>query len=222
MKHNISRLLTKLILFLSIVAIAGMASCTGLTEEKATAFIDNAKTFANENKDKVADSEILKDIDSAINELNQPHRPNETAEPNIIDKIKDEVNDSYNTETPDYATRFNSYRQSKGLQPLIFTDDLNQIAQLRLVELKSNFRHASRGGYNNHLAENIAMRTGSLSNQGALSMWQNSPGHNANMLGEDYKYTGYACGGGYAIQLFTSYQTINGEPQVPPGWYWNN
>ena len=111
MKHNISRLLTKLILFLSIVAIAGMASCTGLTEEKATAFIDNAKTFANENKDKVADSEILKDIDSAINELNQPHRPNETAEPNIIDKIKDEVNDSYNTETPDYATRFNSYSQ---------------------------------------------------------------------------------------------------------------
>ena len=43
-----------------------------------------------------------------------------------------------------------------------------------------------------------------------------------NMLDTSYKYTGYAIGGGYAVQLFTEYPTINGEPQLPPSWYWDD
>lgn len=119
-----------------------------------------------------------------------------------------------------YAGIFNQYRQGKGLEPLVFTDDLNRIAVLRLAEIQKDFSHASVGGYNRHLGENIAMSTGYLSNAEALKMWENSPGHNANMLDSDYKYTGYALGNGYAAQVFASYPTINGEPQLPEGWYW--
>lgn len=120
----------------------------------------------------------------------------------------------------DFAIRFNEYRQSKGRASLIFTDDLNRIATLRLVEIKENFSHNSKGGYNNHLAENIVM--GIYNNQDALECWQGSLGHNANMLNMSYKYTGYAIGGGYAIQVFTEWVTINGEPQLPPGWYFTD
>ena len=74
-------------------------------------------------------------------------------------------------------------------------------AELRLEELKVNFSHASQGEYNKRLAENIVK--GVYSDQGALSIWGNSSGHKSNMLNSSYKYTGYAIGGGYAIQLFT-------------------
>jgi len=121
-----------------------------------------------------------------------------------------------------YAVLFNEYRQSKGLQPLEFNDDLNRVATLRLAEIKDDFSHNSIGQYNRNLAENIAMSTGFLSDSGALRMWQNSPGHNANMLDSEYKYTGYAAGGGYAVQVFTEFPTINGVPQLPPGWYFTD
>jgi hypothetical protein len=42
------------------------------------------------------------------------------------------------------------------------------------------------------------------------------------MLDKDYKYTGYAAGGGYAVQVFTEWNTVNGIPQLPPGWYFPN
>ncbi len=120
----------------------------------------------------------------------------------------------------DYANKFNQFRQLNGLQPLIFIDDLNRVATLRLQELYTNFSHSSVGGYNKHLAENInTISTGSLSNTSAFTSWQNSPGHNANMLDPNYKYTGYANGNGYAVQVFTKWITINGEPQLPPGYY---
>jgi len=119
-----------------------------------------------------------------------------------------------------YVGIFNQYRQGNGLEPLVFTDDLNRIAVLRLAEIQKDFSHASAGGHNRHLGENIAMSTGYLSNAEALKMWENSPGHNANMLDSDYKYTGYALENGYAVQVFASYPTINGEPQLPDGWYW--
>lgn len=122
----------------------------------------------------------------------------------------------------EYAKKFNEYRQSKGLPPLQFTNDLNRIAELRLKELYTNYSHNSAGMYNKHLAENIVMSTGFLGNSNALSLWQKSPGHNANMLNSKYIYTGYAIGNGYAVQLFTEYTTINGEPQLPPGWYWSD
>jgi len=131
-----------------------------------------------------------------------------------------EQNDA--TTISDYANKFNQFRQLNGLQPLAFTDDLNRIATLRLAEIKVSFSHNSVGNYNQHLGENIAMSTGFLSNSKALDIWENSPGHRANMLNSSYKYTGYAIGGGYAVQVFSEFNTINGIPQLPPGWHWTN
>jgi|WetSurMetagenome_2_1015567.scaffolds.fasta_scaffold43096_2 hypothetical protein len=132
--------------------------------------------------------------------------------------IKEFVSPS--TDIDDYVARFNEYRQSKGLASLLFTEDLNKVAALRLKEIQMSFSHNSQGNYNRHLAENIVM--GIYSNQGALECWQVSPGHNANMLDTSYRNTGYAIGGGYAVQVFTSYETLNGEPVLPPGWHWND
>jgi hypothetical protein len=119
------------------------------------------------------------------------------------------------TSLEDYENIFNQYRQENGLAPLVFTDDLNRIAALRLEELKVRFSHDSQ--YNKYLGENIV--TGIANNQGALSCWQDSPLHNANILDADYKNTGYAIGGGYAVQVFSKWTTINGIPQLPKGWY---
>jgi len=124
-------------------------------------------------------------------------------------------------QTTSFEEMFNDYRQAHGLSALIFTDDLNRMAELRLAEIQINYNHSSAGNYNRHLAENINMISfGPLSDGDAFSSWKSSPGHNANMLDPNYRYTGYANGGGYAIQLFTEYITVDGKPQLPPGWYW--
>lgn len=140
--------------------------------------------------------------------------------PTIITTKTTTTNTDNNTSVENYAIIFNEYRQSKGCSPLIFTNDLNKIAQLRLLEIKVNYNHNSIGGYNKHLAENIIK--GSYSNVVSLKCWENSSGHNANMLNNSYKNTGYAAGNGYAVQVFSSYDTINGEPQLPPGWYFDD
>lgn len=123
----------------------------------------------------------------------------------------------------DYAVMFNQYRQSRGCSALVFTEDLTRVAELRLREIQVSFNHFSVGGFNRHLAENITMISfGGLSDREAFDSWMSSPGHNANMLNPEYVCTGYANGGGYAVQVFSSYPTVNGEPQLPPGWYWDD
>ena len=107
------------------------------------------------------------------------------------------------------------------MSTLIFTDDLNKVAELRAGEIRTDFSHHSLGGYNLDLGENIAMQTFFLSDLGAFNLWCNSPGHRANMLDDSYEYTGYANRHGYAVQLFSQFETINGVPQLPPGWYWD-
>jgi len=142
------------------------------------------------------------------------------AKENIEDiDIVETVEDIFTNDTSveNYEEIFSQYRQSKGHKPLIFTDDLNRIATLRLAELKGDYSHNSKGFYNKYLGENIV--EGTYNNQATLKCWQNSYLHNANMLDKSYKYTGYAAGGGYAVQVFTEWKTINGVPQLPPGWY---
>ncbi len=125
----------------------------------------------------------------------------------------------------DYANKFNQFRQLNGLQPLIFIDDLNRVAALRLEEIKINFSHSSAGNYNQHLGENITEQTlygiGILSNSEALDAWKNSYSHRENMLNGSYRYTSYAIGGGYAIQIFSKFDTFNGIPQLPPNWHFS-
>jgi len=120
-----------------------------------------------------------------------------------------------------YNILYNHFREEYNLEPLVFTDDLNRVAALRLKEIKRDFSHDSLGNYNEHLGENIAMQTGGLlSDFQALNLWENSPGHRANMLEADYRYTGYANDGGYAVQVFSEFRTNNGVPQLPEGWFW--
>jgi uncharacterized protein YkwD len=101
-----------------------------------------------------------------------------------------------------YETLFNNFRRQNGLQPLIFDPSLNSIAATRAVEISKDFSHAGIDKYGN-LGENIAMSTGGyLSDQEALRLWENSPGHRANMLDPSYTRTGYANIRGYASQVF--------------------
>jgi uncharacterized protein YkwD len=101
-----------------------------------------------------------------------------------------------------YETIFNNFRRQNGLQPLIFDPLLNSIAASRAVEISKDFSHAGINKYGN-LGENIAMSTGGyLSDEEALRLWEDSPGHRANMLDPNYTRTGYANIKGYASQVF--------------------
>ncbi|MFC2021619.1 CAP domain-containing protein [Chloroflexota bacterium] len=205
-----------LICLFLIFSFAGVQPMTGYKDyivEKAMGFFDELK-----GEDEI-NSELDNEEQGVIGVITGESNENEGG---FIDKAIDTVDDLWETSVDDYANKFNQYRKSEGLPILEFTDDLNRVAELRLKELYTDYSHYSAGNYNEHLAENIAMSTGFLSNSDALSMWQNSPGHNANMLDSSYKYTGYAIGNGYAVQVFTEYITIDGEPQLPPGWYWTD
>lgn len=120
--------------------------------------------------------------------------------------------------TAEYEKLFNEYRMENGEKPLIFTDDLNKLAALRVEEIKIDYSHKSSGNFNNHLAENIINNINN--NEMAISWWDMSVLHKCNMLDPDFVYTGYATDHGYAVQLFSSFETVNGVPQLPPGYFW--
>ena len=70
--------------------------------------------------------------------------------------------------------------------------------------------------------ENIAMGSfnASARAENFMEMWMNSPGHRANILGEDYRYIGvgvYVTEGGevYSTQVFTSLGSTNAQPSNP-------
>jgi uncharacterized protein YkwD len=114
------------------------------------------------------------------------------------------------TSTEHYATIFNDYRKSEGLPEMTFTGDLNSIAQKRLDELHDDYSHNSAGGYNDWVGEIITDYA--RSNSEVLRIWQNSPGHYSFLISEKYKFTGYACDGCYAVQVFSEWRTLNGYP----------
>jgi uncharacterized protein YkwD len=201
-----------LVVIVVIFAFAGVQPITSYKDDA----IGKVTTFFNQQKEK---AELKLEQDNS-EQAKLATKNNETIGDSIVSKAVNIVDDSWDTSVDDYANKFNQYRRSKGLTSLQFTNDLNQLAELRLKELYKSYNHYSAGKYNEHLAENIVMSTGLLSNTDALVTWQNSPGHNENMLKSSYKYTGYAIGNGYAVQLFTEYPTINGKPQLPPGWHW--
>jgi uncharacterized protein YkwD len=107
--------------------------------------------------------------------------------------------DTKQGETKGYETLFNEYRMKNGLSPLVFSPRLNEIAQLRVEEIKKDFSHSGISKYGN-FGENIVM--GIYSDSEALKTWTNSLGHRSNMLDPGYSQTGYARSGGYAVQIF--------------------
>lgn len=98
----------------------------------------------------------------------------------------------------------NAYRQSKGLSPLIKNDLLNQIALNHSNDMAAHhlmshlgsdfstpFIRMNRVGYNfSYAGENIAAGYNYLDD--VMNAWKKSPGHNSNILNENFTDIGVA------------------------------
>ncbi len=97
----------------------------------------------------------------------------------------------------------NAQRTSQGLAALKIDDELQNVARIKAQDMVDNnyFDHNSPtygtpfqmiknfGITYKAAGENIA---GNSSNQGAVNAWMNSSGHKANILSNNYNYTGVA------------------------------
>jgi uncharacterized protein YkwD len=112
----------------------------------------------------------------------------------------------------------NAYRVQNGLNPLQISIALTQASDWMSTNMATtgNFSHTDTQGRDpsarmeafgydtaNGWGENIA--GGNATAQDTFTQWKNSPGHNANMLGANYKVIGFA-----RVQNTTSAY----------GWYW--
>ncbi len=119
-----------------------------------------------------------------------------------------------------FVTLINDYRAQSGLGPLSIDWELQASADFMSKDMgeKAYFSHNEPSGrnpwdrmcafgycYNTYKGENIA--AGYTTAQQVFTAWQNSPGHNSNMLGASYHAMGIA-------RVYTS-----GSPY---GWYWTN
>ncbi len=96
----------------------------------------------------------------------------------------------------------NLYRVNNGLKPLVYSRSLETAADGHLQDLylRNYFEHVNPDGENpgdraldagfchRYVGENIA--AGQISVPAVMEAWENSPGHNANMLTPDYVYVG--------------------------------
>ncbi len=94
----------------------------------------------------------------------------------------------------------NEFRKSKGLPGLVMRDELNVIAQKHSADMASGRKRFGHDGFKDRqkqaekkmpelreFAENVAY--GPATGKEVVTMWKNSSGHRANMLGK-YKYIG--------------------------------
>lgn len=125
---------------------------------------------------------------------------------------------SLDSEEQAFLSLINGYRANNGLGTLTISTNLNRAAHWMANDLgvnayfshtdsagRSPYERAIDCGYPQGAGENIAGGTNWDSAQSAFVAWQNSPGHNANMLGSYYKQIGIA-------RLY-----VSGSPY---GWYW--
>jgi len=104
----------------------------------------------------------------------------------------------------EYSVLFNNFRAEYGLQPLAFDSSLNELAEMRCVEISQPGGFSHEGIIQYNLGENIAMLAyQSDTNSQLIDLWADSPGHRANMLNPMYSVTGFARVGKYAVQLFS-------------------
>jgi uncharacterized protein YkwD len=131
---------------------------------------------------------------------------------------------SYNSQETAFINSINSYRASKGLQPLLISDAISEacyrhnhdMAKYKFFShysVKSDWfatnatpwtRMAASGyDYSTSKAENIAAGQGTAAL--VMSAWKASSGHNTNMLSSKYKVIG------------VSFYTLAGSPYT---YYW--
>ena len=126
--------------------------------------------------------------------------------------------DDLDSAEQEFLGLINAYRAQNGLGALTISTNLNRAAAWMTEDLATNayFSHTdSLGrspyaraidcGYPSGAGENLAAGTSWSSAQSAFNAWQNSPGHNANMLGQYYQQIGIA-----RFNL----------PGSPYNWYW--
>lgn len=119
-----------------------------------------------------------------------------------------------------FVTLLNNYRAQNGLGPIIIDSSIQAAAEWKSNDLGVNnyFAHNDLDGrdpwtrlcdfgycYNTWKGENIA--AGYTTAQSAFNAWKASPGHNANMLGVNYKVMGIA-------RVYVAGSTY--------GYYWTN
>jgi uncharacterized protein YkwD len=119
-----------------------------------------------------------------------------------------------------FVTLINTYRSQNGLGPLSIDWEMQASSDWMSADMgqKGYFSHTDSLGrdpwtrmcdfgycYNTWKGENIA--AGYATAQSVFTAWQNSPGHNANMLGANYTAMGIS-------RVYTG-----GSPY---GWYWTN
>lgn len=134
--------------------------------------------------------------------------------------------DALDSEEQAFLGMINSYRASNGLGALTISTNLNRGAAWMAQDLADNnyFSHTdSLGrspyaraidcGYPSGAGENLAAGTSWNSASAAMSAWQASPGHNANMLGQYYQQIGiaryYKAGSQYTWYWATTFGSTN-------------
>jgi uncharacterized protein YkwD len=106
-------------------------------------------------------------------------------------------------DAPLAARMVNGWRASHGLPPLKTDPQLNRVAQIQTAAMMAqgamshdaggDFRTRMRSnGVRGTAAENLAAGTANI--EQVMSMWQNSAGHNANLLNPEMARVGLAKG----------------------------
>jgi uncharacterized protein YkwD len=99
----------------------------------------------------------------------------------------------------------NEYRQSNGIQPLIWDEDLEELAirHSKYMNDTNDFSHSSYGYAENILQSSGAMFGGGVfpSGENIVGEWQRSYGHNLNLLDSRLHYGAIGVVGDYATYL---------------------
>lgn len=136
------------------------------------------------------------------------------------------THDANDSEELAFLGLINNYRAQNGLGALTISTNLNRGSAWMTEDLATNnyFAHTdSLGrspyaraidcGYPSGAGENLAAGGAWSSASAAFQAWQNSPGHNANMLGEYYQQIGiarfYKAGSTYGWYWATTFGTMN-------------
>jgi uncharacterized protein YkwD len=149
------------------------------------------------------------------------------------------INEGLDAEERIFLQKLNEYRAANGLAPLQVSVALTKACEFHSDDMaaKNYFSHDSQDGtswstrikryynYPTYMAENIA--AGNSGGEATFTQWKNSPGHDANMKGTNYRVIGIARAysatstykwywttdfGGYVDEVMTD----GGTPPPPP------
>ncbi len=136
------------------------------------------------------------------------------------------THDALDSEEQAFLVLINQYRAQNGLSPLTISTNLNRAAAWMVEDLATNryfshtdslgrspYQRAIDCGYPSGAGENLAAGSTWSTAQAAFTAWQNSPGHNQNMLTPYYQQIGiaryYLAGSPYGWYWATNFGAVN-------------